>query len=287
VSLLENALNKLKGNQAHAPHRMGDSVVPVARTKRLVADGPKHHVSQQDLIRDGLLATLDQAVPVADEFRRIKRPLISNVMDKRLKGSAFQNVIMITSPLPRAGKTFCAVNLAVSIALERDLSVLLVDADVAKPHVTRAFGLEGRPGLIDLLVDETADINPMLVQTDLNDVQVLPAGRSHPQATELLASDRMSRIVRDMAGRYSDRVIVFDSPPLLITSEAQAIASQVGQVVIVVEAGRTSHQELQHTVELLNEEAALSVILNKSRSWHWGRGGDYSGEYGHYGYENA
>jgi receptor protein-tyrosine kinase len=284
--LIENALKKLQGSQGHAPSRVGSSVIPVARMKKTVIEGPKHHVSQADLIRGGLLATLDQAVSVADEFRRIKRPLIGSLLNAAPPGAAFQNVIMITSTLPNAGKTFCAVNLAVSISLERDLSVLLVDADVAKPHITRAFGLEDRPGLIELLVDESADVNDLLVQTDLNDVQVLPAGRTHPQATELLASDRMSRVVQDIASRYSDRAIILDSPPLLITSEAQAIASQVGQVVLVVEAGRTTHQELRSTIELLDETKAISVILNKSRSWNWSRGGDYSGEYGHYGYES-
>jgi Mrp family chromosome partitioning ATPase len=146
--------------------------------------------------------------------------------------------------------------------------------------------LTSAPGLIDLLLDEGRDINDMLVRTDLNDIQVLPAGRGHAQATELLASARMSRIVHELATRYSDRIILLDSPPLLITSEAQALASQVGQITLIVEAGRTSHQELSRTLEMLDSTKAVNVILNKTRSWSWGRVGDY-GEYANYGFEGT
>jgi protein-tyrosine kinase len=294
VSLIENALKKLQGVRptpagpepvaSGAPRYATASAIPVARKKKVTIEGPKHHVSQPDLIRGGLLAPIEQALPVADEFRKIKRPLIVNAFGASAVSEGHANVIMITSPLPRAGKTFCSVNLAVSMSLERDLNVLLVDADVAKPHITREFGLSDRPGLIDLLVDDGGDLNDMLVRTDLNDIQVLPAGRTHPQATELIASDRMSRIVAELATRYSDRIILLDSPPLLITSEAQALANQVGQITLVVEAGQTTHQELAQTIEALNTDRSINVVLNKSRNWSWNRSGDYSGEYG-YGYE--
>jgi Mrp family chromosome partitioning ATPase len=174
------------------------------------------------------------------------------------------------------------VNLAFSISLERELNVLLVDADVAKPHISRAFGLEGAPGLIDLLLEEAGDVADLLVRTDLNDIQVLPAGRSHPQATELLASERMSAVVKELATRYSDRIVLLDSPPLLITSEAQALAGQVGQIALVVEAGNTSRQSLAQTLDTLARDKAINLILNKS---DWGQVGSYYGEYG-YGYES-
>jgi receptor protein-tyrosine kinase len=289
MSLLENALKKLQSaRQAPGQEAVNlgvrgpaASVVPVARKKKVSIEGPKHHVSQLDLIRGGLLAAEDHAVVVADEFRKIKRPLIVTAFSAAPPSEGHANVIMITSPLPRAGKTFCSVNLAVSMSLERDLNVLLVDADVAKPHITREFGLGGAPGLIDLLVDDGGRLDEMLVRTDLNDIQVLPAGRTHPQATELLASDRMSRVVTELATRYADRVILLDSPPLLITSEAQALASQVGQIALIVEAGQTTHQQLTQTIEALDTTKPINVVLNKARNWSWTRGGDYSGEYGY------
>jgi protein-tyrosine kinase len=286
MSRIEDALRKLQGRAESAaapPHAEARSPIPVARKKKIVVEGDRHHVSPEDLMRGGLLAPIDQAVSVTDEFRRIKRPLIANAMRKGPEATPNQNVIMIASGLPGAGKTFCSVNLAVSMSLERELNVLLVDADVAKPHISRAFGLQDAPGLIELLSNERDDINEVLVRTDLNDLQVLPAGRRHPQATELLASDRMAAVVKELATRYSDRLVLVDSPPLLLTSEAQAVASQVGQIVIVIEAGQTLQQSLQQTLEILNREKAVNLVLNKTS--HWGRG-QYYGEYGHYGYGN-
>jgi exopolysaccharide/PEP-CTERM locus tyrosine autokinase len=240
--------------------------VPIARKKKVVIEGPKHHVDQAHLARAGLLAPLDQATATTDEFRRIKRPLLANVMNK---GAADEHisVVMITSALPGAGKTFCSVNLAASISLERELNVLLVDADVAKPHISREFGLADAPGLIDLLLDDNRDVEDVLVRTDLNDMQILPAGRRHAQATELLASDRMSVLIHELATRYRDRIVLLDSPPLLVTSESPALASKAGQIVLIVEAGNTAHQELAHALHLLDMHKAVNVILNKTRSW--------------------
>ena len=257
--------------------------VPIVRKKKVTIEGPKHEINQEQLIRAGLMAPLDHAGPISDEFRRIKRPLIANATKHTGDVSDHMNVIMITSAMPNAGKTFCSMNLALSMSLERELNVLLVDADVAKRHISRELGLAEAPGLIDLLLDESLGIEEPLIRTDMNDIQVLPAGRWHPQATELLASDRMSAIIAELATRYADRIILLDSPPLLITSEAQALASQVGQVALVVEAGETSHQALMQTLEVLDHEKAINFILNKSR--HSSQFGYYGGDYGYYGYE--
>ena len=258
------------------------SSIPVVRQKRPPTDLPKKRISQQALVDGGLLAPLDLAIPIADEFRQIKRPLIQNALRSDGDRSEHMNVIMIASAMPKSGKTFCSVNLAVSISLERELNVLLVDADVPKPHISREFGLEGEPALIDLIVDDTRDIEETLIQTDLNNIQVLPAGQRHPQATEMLASERMSAIVSELASRYPDRIIIIDSPPLLITSEAQALAGQVGQIALVVEAGQTSQQMLRQSIEVLDPSKAINLILNKS--FHASRMGYYGG---YYGYEGA
>lgn len=261
------------------------SAIPIAKKKRIETDGAKHKVSQENLLAVGLLAPMDHAVAVADEFRRIKRPVIKNAMEASDNEHGHMNVVMIASAMPRAGKTFCSVNLAVSMSLERELNVLLVDADVAKPQISREFGLQENPGLIDLLIDETLPIEEVLVRTDLNDVVVLPAGHSHPQATELLASDRMEQVVDELARRYPDRIILVDSPPLLITTEAQALGSQVGQIALVVEAGATSHQALSQAIETLDPSKAINIILNKSR--HLSPRNEYGGNYGYYGYEGS
>ena len=276
MSKIQDALQKLQrgeSGEAAKPRKRrsgfsgseGSVAVPAARKKKIEVDGEKFHIDQLALIRGGLLAPLDQAVPIADEFRRIKRPLLANARQEMVDVAEHMNVIMLASALPNAGKTFCSVNLAFSISLERELNVVLIDADVAKPHISRAFGMSDHRGLIDLLVDDQLDIAETLVRTDLNGVQVIPAGRSHAQATELLASDRMSEVVDEIATRYSDRIIIVDSPPLLVTSEAQALAGQVGQVVLVIEAGQTTHSTVQQVLEVLDPDKAINFILNKSR----------------------
>ncbi len=293
MSKIQEALRRLQKN-GNSPakeaagtgqatkRRLPETVIPIARKKKIEIEGDKHHLKEEGLIRGGLLAPLDQAIPVADEFRRIKRPLIDNAIKHGPMHDDHMNLIMVASPMPGAGKTFCSVNLAASISLERELNVLLVDADVAKPHISSAFGLADAPGLIDVLEDETMSVDEVLVRTDLNDIQVLPAGRKHAQSTELLASERMEEVMHELATRYADRLIVMDSPPLMITSEAQAVARQVGQIVLVVESGKTTNQEIQEALEVLDQEKAINVLLNKSV--YSQSGGYYGGSYGSYGF---
>ena len=296
MSKIQEALQKLQkqGNGADkrsarsaatAKPRVPETVIPIASKKKIEIEGEKHHVDESTLIRGGLLAPLDHAIPVADEFRRIKRPLIDNALERGAGADGHMNLIMVASPLPGAGKTFCSVNLAASISLERELNVLLVDADVAKPHISKAFGLTGYAGLIDVLVDENLPIEDVLVRTDLNNIQVLPAGKRHSQSTELLASERMEEVMHELATRYPDRLIVMDSPPLMITSEAQALTRQAGQVALVVESGRTSNQEIHEALELMDQDKAINVILNKSV--YSQTGGYYGGGYGYDGFNEA
>jgi len=290
VSKIQEALRRLQkegggsnektdGDAIAVKRRLPESVIPIVRKKKIEINGDKFHVDESQLIHRGLLAPLDQAIPVADEFRRIKRPLIDNAMKHGDEHEDHMNLIMVASAFPGAGKTFCSVNLAASISLERELNVLLVDSDVAKPHISDAFGLADRPGLIDILEDESLSIAEVLVRTDLNDIQVLPAGREHTQSTELLASERMEEVMHELATRYPDRMIVLDSPPLLVTSEAQALARPVGQIVVVVESGKTTNQEIQEALELLNRDKAINFILNKSL--YSQTGGYYGGGYGY------
>lgn len=293
MSKIQKALRKLQGAdraKATSPedksvpkrHRIPESVIPIVRKKKVLITGEKHHLDEQDLVRGGLLAPLDQAIPVADEFRRVKRPLIENIAKLESAENGHMNLIMVASALPGAGKTFCSVNLAASISLEREINVLLVDADVAKPHISRAFGLGDHPGLIDILEDETQSVADVLVRTDLNDIQVLPAGRKHTQSTELLASERMADVIEELATRYSDRIIIMDSPPLLLTSEAQALTKQAGQIALVIEGGKTLQHDVQEALESLDRNKPINVILNKSV--YTQSGGYYGGGYGYYGF---
>jgi exopolysaccharide/PEP-CTERM locus tyrosine autokinase len=203
---------------------------------------------------------------IADQFRVIKRPLINNAMGKGASVIAHGNLIMVTSALAGEGKTFTAINLAMSMATELDYTVMLVDADVARPSVMKVLGLSEGPGLLDLVLGESSDMSSMLLKTNIEKLTILPAGTPHARATELLASDAMIRLLDEMANRYPDRIIIFDSPPLLLTTEARALASHMGQVVVVVQAGRTLQSEVRHALATIEACPVKLMLLNQARA---------------------
>lgn len=202
---------------------------------------------------------------IAEEMRLIKRSLLLNAFGKGVSALPNGNLILVTSSQPNEGKTFCAVNLALSIATERDYTVLLVDADFAKPEVLSTLGLEGGKGLVDLITDPQLDMADCLIRTNIPNFAVLPAGRQHHLTTELLASDRMGTIVAEIAARYPDRVIIFDSPPVLASSAPAVLALHVGQVAYVVEADKTRAPQLEEGLSLLSACKNISLLLNKTQ----------------------
>lgn len=229
----------------------------------------------------GFLAPDAEKTQIAEEFRVIKRPLITNIQ----AGDAperHRNLIMVTSSLPGEGKSFCALNLALSIAMERDITVMLVDADVAKPSVLNNLGVRAEAGLMDLLLDGSLQVGDVLLRTNIEKFSVLPAGRRHKHATELLASEAMARLLDEIATRYPDRVVIFDSPPLLVTSEARELAAHMGQIVMVVEAGRTSQDAVNEALNYLQVCDIVNLLMNKTESMVSMDGyGGYGYGYGH------
>ena len=219
-------------------------------------------VDRNHLRNLSLITPDDKRTPLAESFRRIKREILANI-ENRKPGAPPANLVLVTSALAGEGKTFCATNLAISMALERDRTVLLVDADVANPSVPRTLGLKAEGGLMEVLLDRHVDVEDVLWQTDIGGLTVLPAGAAHQHATELLSSDAMRGLLRDMAERHPDRIVVFDSPPLLAASEAGALASQVGQIVVVVEAGKTSEATLKHALGRIDAGRVTGLLLNK------------------------
>ncbi|MGB1110167.1 MAG: XrtA-associated tyrosine autokinase [Gammaproteobacteria bacterium] len=220
---------------------------------------------------------------VAEEYRLIKRPLLLNVIGEGEAEIDDPNIIMVTSSLPGEGKTFTSVNLAMSMAMELDRTVLLVDADVAKPSFSRVFDMETEGGLIDVLLGD-ATMEEVLLTTNVPKLRLLPAGRRHANSVELLASDHMRRLTKELATRYENRIIVFDSPPLLATTEAGVLASLMSQIVLVVEANKTPQYVVQESLNILDRSKYIGTVLNKSRSS--GRSGyyyDYRYPY-YYGY---
>lgn len=226
----------------------------------------------------GLVTAAGGRTTLVEDFRIIKRPLIKRAFAQREPGENPGNLIMITSSLPGEGKTFCSINLAMSIAMELDNTVLLVDADVARPSVLRTLGLPAQRGLMDLLLDDKVDMSDVMLRTNVDTLTLLPAGTSSPRATELLASQTMTTFVHEIANRYPDRIVIFDSPPLLLTSEAHVLASHMGQIVVVVEAERTTQHAVKESLRQLEGLPNVNLIYNKTREFPGTETYDY-----HYG----
>jgi receptor protein-tyrosine kinase len=229
----------------------------------------------------GFVTPEDPRSQIAEEFRIIKRPLIRNATGKSAGPIRNGNLIMITSALPGEGKSSTALNLAISIAMEVDSTVLLVDADVAKPSIPQLLDIQPDRGLLDVLVDGNIDLSDLLLGTNVERLRLLPSGTAHPRATELLASDAMNRLLADMASRYADRIIIFDSPPLLLTTEARVLASYMGQIVFVVEAEHTLQSAVKQALATIEACPVKLLLLNKSQL---GSSGSYYGYHGHKGY---
>ena len=258
-------------------------VAPVAPVAQPHGDASRRstHTVELDLMRmheSGLVTAAGGRTALVEDFRIIKRPLIKRAFGARKPGDNPGNLIMITSSLPGEGKTFCAINLAMSIAMELDHTVLLVDADVARPSVLRTLGLPAQRGLMDILLDDSVDMADVMLRTNVNTLSILPAGTSSPRATELLASHSMKNLVNEIANRYPDRIVIFDSPPLLLTSESHVLASNMGQIVLVVESERTTQHAVKESLRQLEGLSNVNLIYNKSREFPGTESYDY-----HYG----
>jgi len=291
MSIVERAIRKLQQNyQPPAPRAVvpppGLEAVDPLTAPLTVTLEPTHLPVRRSIKLDlnglrarRLLPPLDQEREIAAQYRQIKRPLIARGIGRGEERVPRGNALMLTSALPGEGKSFTSLNLALSMALERQLSVLLVDADVARPRLSREFGLEHDPGLLDALDEDGVDPETMLIGTDLPTLKILPAGTQSSTATEALAGPRMEEIIETLCNRDPERMIVFDSPPVLPTTEARALAHFMGQIVFVVHSSRTPQQAVLEALHLIGERDHVSMVLTHAR-------GEGSGSYyyGHYGY---
>ena len=200
----------------------------------------------------------------AEEFRMIKRPLANNVRGNSAAPVLNANRIMVTSSLPREGKTFVSINLALSIALERDTTVLLIDADATRPMVLERLALPPAKGLLDVLSDPSLDVQTFVLRTNVERLSILPAGTLNEQATEMLASKRMSSLIDKLVARDPNRILVFDAPPLLGSTESRVLAAHMGQVVLVIEADRTPQGHVSDALVTLENCPVVMTLLNKS-----------------------
>jgi protein-tyrosine kinase len=233
---------------------------------------------------EGRVPSADLATQVEDEIRRIKWPLLKAIEGAEGVTPARNNLVLITSALPGEGKTFTSLNLALSIVRDRELRVVLVDGDVARPGLTPSLGLEGKPGLNDALEDASRDISSVTYQTDVEGLYFVPAGTWHPHAPEFFAGSRMPQLMESLSRRVGRGVVIFDSPPLLATNEAQVATRFAGQVVIVVRADDTEQRAVMDAVALVDKDVPINAVLNRCKPSLLSR---YYGQYyygGHYGH---
>jgi len=237
---------------------------PVLRMPR----SPAHHrhvdIDLEKLSARGYVNPRGQNSQIADEFRVVKRPLIRNAFAKPRNEKRNQNLIMVTSALAGEGKTFTALNLAMSVTMELDHTVLLVDGDVSHPSLPGLLGVPNEPGLLDVLNRTDLDVADALVRTNVEKLTILPAGLRQGRSTELLASEQMANVLRELSLRYSDRIIIFDSPPLLPTTEARVLATHMGQIVMVVAADNTSQHAVTRALATIESCEVVLMMLNKA-----------------------
>ncbi|MGH8249516.1 MAG: P-loop NTPase [Steroidobacteraceae bacterium] len=288
MSIIEQALKRFHSERQ--PGAESDAKAPLGVVHEIAAQGEPTagktvrparrivHIDRTALTAAGFLPPDHKQRQIGDQFRHVKRPLLSAALGRGREALTDGRLIMLTSSMPEEGKTFVSVNLAISMSLEREVNVVLVDADVAKPHVSRLFGIEAEPGLLEAVQDETLEIESLILPTSIPKLSVLSAGAPIETATELLTSQRMEAVVGKLGVGDLQRVVIFDSPPLLLTSESRALAHHMGQIVLVVRAGMTPRHAVLDAIHCLDASKSIALVLNQSDNV--AEAGYHYGEYG-------
>lgn len=272
MSTIEKAVEKMRRLRAAQQGKQKQTALqsdhPTLGRPKLAKHDVTHKICRLDnnfLSQHGYLTTDLSDNQLAEEYRAIKRPLLRHITGKGAEMPEHVNLIMVVSALPGEGKTYTAMNLAISMAMEKNTKVLLIDLDVVKPALTESLGLSGEKGLIDLLIDDSVSVPDVLYKTNIPKLSMIPAGARHGHSTELLASNEMKLLCEEFSARYRDRVIILDAPPLLNTSHARVIAHLAGQILFVTEAGKTLKHEITDAISQLDKEKIVGMVLNKSR----------------------
>jgi exopolysaccharide/PEP-CTERM locus tyrosine autokinase len=265
MSNVERALKKLRESMAAQP---GAKKEPIARVDTPAAgqgrSRPAPHKSivfdRDALTEAGLLSPTNRAL--AEQYREVKQPLLRNASQDENR-AARANLVMVTSALADEGKTFTCVNLSLSLAMEKDWEVLLLDCDCKNPQLSHLLGVQKEPGLLDLLKDPTLRLESLILSTNVEGLSMLPLGGGDANAAELLASDRMREVCEELATATPGRLAVFDSSPLLLTTESTILGHHVGQIVVVVQAGKTPQMAVKEAVGKLDAIKPIGLVLNR------------------------
>nr|WP_067297880.1 AAA family ATPase [Marinobacterium profundum] len=242
-----------------------------------LTDNPAQlYIDTDRLEQMGLITPTENFTPIKEEYRYIKRPLLDNAFGANSEQLVNPNLVLVSSCHAGEGKTFTALNLALSMVTEHDRCVLLVDADVINPNLSRRLNISDKAlGLLDYLKGK-AEVSDIIQSTSIPNFKVVSAGTRHHHATEMIASERMKLFMKELSSRYSDRIVIFDTSPLLGASETSVLAKMTGQALIVIEEARTSQRQVERALSLLQPKMAIGLVLNKSRTGQK----DYYGYYG-------
>jgi exopolysaccharide/PEP-CTERM locus tyrosine autokinase len=245
-----------------APDRGERPAAQEAPAPKVQFCGPRAAIDRDHLRDSGLIVPEDPVTGLLEEFRIVKRELLA---DARAGNSALSRRILVCSPHTGEGKTYCATNLAIALAAERGIEVLLVDADVVKPSITERLGIEAEQGLMDALADPSIRPESLVIRTDIEGLFVLPAGTAMTLDAEYLASARTGQLLDRLTQGAPDRIIIFDTPPALAASPAAELAQHVGQALLVVRADETSRAALDDAQQLLSACGDIKLLLNAAR----------------------
>lgn len=284
MTVVERTILKLREQQQQAAQTRDPPEVPktsesdaaLLANDTIVPHLPGIILERGTLRAAGLLPPEEDMDLLARQYRKIKRPLVAQATGRGVPRTHNGYLVMIASAMAGEGKSFTAMNIALSLAREKDLEVLLVDADVAKPQLSYVLGLADAPGLLDVLRNAGSDVESLIRATDVPALYFLPSGRGAQDATELLSSSRMESVAQRL-GERNRRIVVFDSPPLLQTTESAALAHIAGQIVIVVRAESTPQPVLLDALSVLEGHPSVALVLNQSI---WSASADYY----YYGY---
>jgi exopolysaccharide/PEP-CTERM locus tyrosine autokinase len=260
MSLIERALDKVRNANAAEPRPAapaGPPRPPLTAPEPRVAVEPQLHLTAEIRARLGLQpATATIRHQVASEFRHIKHQMM-----EQLKANPTGRVLMVASALAGEGKSFTSANLARALAMEPDYTVLLVDADVVKPQLSRAMGIVERPGLLNAVADHAVDVDSLVLATDIPGLSVLPAGSASENATEYFSSQRMRQVLEQLQA-VPNRIVLIDTLPLLLTTEARVLMTLASQVLLVVRAETTPRNAVEQALALISEEVDVKLVLN-------------------------
>ena len=217
------------------------------------------------LSKAGILVPNTTDRMLCEQYRRLKRPLLVNAFGSSGQAIGNHNLLMVGSAVEGEGKSFTALNLAMSVTSEVNHTVLLIDADTTKRGLSRLLGVEDDPGLTDYLADASTNLADFLIRTNIPNLTVLPPGADSKAMTELVSSKRMRRLVEEIANRYHDRLVIFDTSPLLQESSSHVLAALMGQILLVVEAEKTPQHIVKEALRIISGcDASVGFVLNKS-----------------------